>query len=200
MENPSDDELSGVAKLTPKEEAWHKEQFRKSHDLVRVYNPTDKDFKINWDGNIHVVPAKSEKTLIYYVAVKYCRDMKDQLINQRNDEALTKEIASRFSKGFPEWTPYDKQTYLDKLPKTDNEKLVSDIYNQLWLGVEEEFGLDATDEASEERLATIPVEEKVLATMNRRYQSPKSPSAVLDASQEAAMPGKQKKIAEEVSE
>src|SRR3990172_8903989 len=108
MDNPNEDELTGVKKLTPKEEAWHKEQFRRSQDLVRVANPTNKDFRVNWDGFINVVPAKGEKSLVRYIAVKYCREMKDQIINERNDAELSKQMADRAIKGMPEFTPYEK--------------------------------------------------------------------------------------------
>ncbi|SRR5258706_3625912 len=199
MENPNEEELTGVKKLTPKEEAWHNEQERKSKDLVRVYNPTNKDFRVNWDGNIFVIPAKSEKTLIYYVATKYVRDMKDQLINEQNEKELARLLAERVSKGQLELTPYERQTLIDKMPHTDNEKLVGEIYSTLWLGIEEEFGLDGVVEMEEERLATIPVEEKVLANMQRRYVPKVQSEADSEALQKPDVPSNHKKIAEEVS-
>lgn len=200
MDNLSSDEMTGLPKLTPEEESWHREQERMSKDTVRVYNPTNKDYRVNWDNNIFVVPALSEKPLIFYVAKKYCQDMKDEMINAQNEEALAQEIISRASKGFAEWTPYEKQAFISKQPRTDNEKLVRDIYAKLWLGIEEEFGLDAEVNFEEEKLATVSVEEKVLASMRRRYVPGNRPEAAKEPSSDSAGMGNKKKIAEEVSE
>jgi hypothetical protein len=142
------------------------------------------------------------------MAIKFAREIKDLIINQRNDEAIAKHIADRAKSGQLELTPYERQSFVDKLPRTDNEELIKEIYNEVWLGVEEEFGKDATPQVNQRPEQILPPEDKVLAGLNRRYTpSQKVPEGQEEAVQTATPTKKQqrywsrrKKIISEVSQ
>ena len=62
MDDQNDPNLLNAKQYVPAgqasiDEAWHKEQFRRSFDTIRVKNPTDKEFFVEWDHRYHRVPA-----------------------------------------------------------------------------------------------------------------------------------------------
>jgi hypothetical protein len=162
------------------QEAYHRELYRRSLDSIRVFNPTDEDFIVVWDKFKHIVPSKNkdmsygkgQKVLPRYIAEKYARSIKDKMIHEMADKKLEQLKES-----------YEKQGSEDPLLKanltierrreyrTDNRELIKEIYAQIWLGVEEEYGLLAEEKktANDGKIDTRPVEEQILSGMDKKY-------------------------------
>ena len=163
------------------DDAFHRELERRSQDTIRVYNPTDSDYLLEWDFHKHRVPAKDTdsgwgkgmRVLPRYMAEKYCREMKTQLINEMGESKVQSMLEDRQVKGMAEMSPFDKQVLYDKAPRTDDKNLIEKLYPTLWLGIEEEFGLDYGPDKTVETVEKLTTEEKVLKELsNKRYERP----------------------------
>lgn len=127
--------------------AWHQEQKRKANDIIRVYNPTEKDYYVSWEQTRHRIPAKSTADVVRYIARTYVRDMTTYLINELGNEK-GRELLKKLSKEQPN-VLLDKylenKEVWDKTPRTDDPSLMKHYYDILWVGVVKEFGLDVED-------------------------------------------------------
>jgi hypothetical protein len=130
-------------------DSFHREEYRKSMDTLLVYNPTDEDYICFWDKYPHVIPnrnkdmgfGKGNMQLVRYIAKKYMDEMKDKLIIQMADKMLEQEKQARTNKGLSN-DPYEVNAAIANVaPKTNNEKEIEKVYEQLYKGVVREFGL-----------------------------------------------------------
>ena len=164
-------------------EAYRRELYRKSMDRIRVYNPTDKDFIVLWgtEKYKYVFPnkdkdsgwGKGQRVIERYIAEKYARDIKDYIINKMADNDLKATVERLEKAGVDNYLWKANETYQQAGKyKTDNPKLIKEIYEQVWLGVEEEFGMDTTetmDEGTAPQGSTLTVEEQILSKMDKKY-------------------------------
>jgi len=154
-----------------RQENVRREMARTSQDLILVDNPTDKDFAIEWDGYKHIVKAHSQRTLARYLALKYVKDMKDLMINEMANRKFEELMKERSKKGMVELTPFEKQEVWNRTYSTNDPTLIAKIYPQLWLGVAEEYGLDAVaDDASQLRDFRSD-EQKILDSLSKKRVS-----------------------------
>jgi len=160
------------------------EMQRRSNDRIRVYNPTDTDFKVAYDtagaGGIWTIPARTkdngfgpgQNVLPRYIAVNYVKHMTDKIIGERGVEALRKVNADRVAKGMRpldrwEGTPESQDLVLGQY-RTDNMDERRKIASILWVGVEEEFAANQPAEVKlENNLDPRGMDEKILDSMNR---------------------------------
>lgn len=159
-------------------DAYKRELERKSLDTIMVFNPTESDYKVIWDKRIFIIPGvnrevgygKGKMQLPRYIAEKYAKEMKDLLINSANKEKAEKMLEDHYAKGREELTKHDENLKIhDKGTRTDNETEVLKIYDQLILGLVQEYSADYLDEtlAVEDMR---PVEERISERMNKRYE------------------------------
>lgn len=142
------DDIFGQKPKSPREEAWHQQQRQQTYDIVRIKNPTNKDFYIRYDTNQYQkVPANSTLDVPRYKARWYIKHMKDEIINTMIQEKHDAEIADRKKKGFPDYKSKweeNQETYVsESYPKTDDPKLMRDIISELWVGLVLENKSDA---------------------------------------------------------
>ena len=156
-----------------------REMYRKSNDKIRVYNPTDKDYILIWDKFKHLVPnrnkdigyGKGMKVFERFLAEKYAREIKNQMINEMADKRL-RELEDKLIKAGNSDPLVNANLQLERGNyKTDNPELTKKIFSQVWLGVEEEYGLIAEEKTVENdgTLDTRTMEEQLLDTMDKRY-------------------------------
>lgn len=170
---------------TSEEEALHREMERISLDWVMIQNPTEEDFYIDWlpwhylvphkDKDIGWGPGKLETQR--YLAVWYCKHMKDKLVNEKGHKEYARMIAEREQKGLPTLTKYEEQKAIwEKTPRTTSDKELVTLYPMLFLGVTREFGMDYTEEKPYEvNLKTA--EEQVMEKMqSKKYTSTDKPA------------------------
>lgn len=159
-------------------DAYKRELQRKSLDTMMVYNPTETEYRVIWDKRIFPVPPKNSNQgygygkmqLPRYIADKYAKEMKDVIINKLNVDKSTKMLEDHYAKGREELSKYDENIKIhDKGYRTDDEKRVMEIYDQLILGVVQEYSADYLDE-SVTMEDMRPVEERITERMNKRYE------------------------------
>lgn len=176
---------------TPEQTATKKELERMSQDSVRVYNPTDKDFITRFDGNRFVVPAKS-RDIGYglgqavhprYVALKYAKEMYTYLVESKMLDVLNKENERRRASGNREmdkWMGGEGQVFGTAfITKEEENKL--QLYSQLILGIEHEFGMDEIAEERQEPQRDSRVSDTMIMNMLLK-RKPSSPSSTDDNS------------------
>lgn len=155
--------------ITPQAEAWHTEQRRKQYDIIRVKNPTSEDFFVEYDTNQHQrIPANSTIDIPRYIATRYVEHMKDQIIHSRAQKMHDDFIAERRKKGFPDYkdkATENAETYETSVyPKTNDPKLIAEIFSDLWVGIVYEFGHDKlpTNSVSNTQVDMTSASQKVL--------------------------------------
>lgn len=167
----------GVRKpRTPQEQEWHREMERRSYDIIRVKNPDNFDFFVEWDRRHQRVPALGTADMARFWAVKYCRDKTVDIINRMNDKLHKEDLEERARKGLPSYKDkYEEnaETYsTQRYPKTNDRELLTKIYSQLWVGLVYEYGKDMPPMAAQDPRAgevdLTPLEQKILMELEGR--------------------------------
>lgn len=160
-----------------------REMQRTSLDLIRIYNPTDTDFTILWDGFKHVVPSKDKdvgygkgmRVVQRYLAEWYKKHMTDKMINDKQDMKLA-QLKEKYDKAGVEDGLLKANLELERNRgmRTDNEEEVRRISAIIWLGIEERFGMDNMIENEGDKIDRLSVHEKVSEELkNKMYVKPK---------------------------
>lgn len=169
-------QVFGVKKpLSTAEELFHRELERRSLDIIRVKNPDDTDFFVEWDKRYQRVPAHGTADMARFWAIQYCKQKAVDTINKLADKMHAKDIQDRDKSGLPpfesKWheqqATYSKANY----PKTSDKELLAKLYSEYWVGLVYEYGKDqpmqAPDQATTE-LDMTPVELKIIKELEGR--------------------------------
>lgn len=165
---------------TPAQEATKREMYRVSQDDCMIFNPTDEDFYIEWEGFRHLVPnqnsdigwGKGKREVKRYLADWYCRHMKDKLINEMGDKQAQEMLTKRAKEGKESYTDkyIENNEIWAKVPRTNDPKLMAQIYPTLFLGTVREFGFDDASNPEINQFDDRTEEEKVMEQLKKmRY-------------------------------
>lgn len=163
-------------------DTWHREQRRKSQDLIRVLNPTQQDYILLWDQEKFLVPGqekdmgwgKGMRVMQRYLAEKYVREMKDKLILQKQDQKLA-EIKEKLEKSGAADVSFNANMQLTSVQgvRSDVPELIERYYEMLWLGIEEEFGMDDMSQIQDNNTVPTTSERDVMDKFaNKKYSKP----------------------------
>ena len=130
-------------------DAWHKEQRRRSQDLIRVYNPTNQDYVLVWEDQKFIIPSKDSdkgwgkgmRVMQRYLAQKYTKEIVDKIIFEQSDKELLKRKEALTARGDVDPT-FSANVQLQYSGRSDNPKLREPLEDEIWMGIEEEFGVD----------------------------------------------------------
>lgn len=167
--------------MEPKDkDAFLREMERKSLDIFMVYNPTDKDYFLEWDKRYHRIPARDKDMgfgpgkmeLERYLTEKYAREMKNYLINEMAKKQGEDLIAKRKAEGKPDFLDKfeENKEVWDKVYKTNNPKLIEEVYGDVVLGLVREYGLDRPEDLPGEVMDTKTPEERIMENMKKQYK------------------------------
>ena len=148
-----------------------REMYRKSRDVIRVYNPLNETFRFYWDGFPQSVPAKSTKDMERYLANHYFKYISQRIIGdliiKRGNELLTKHKKSTGSDYLDKYT--ENREIWDKTPKLDDPELLASIHKDVILGLVEEYGMDFPEDIEQQPVAdTRDIYTKILDAGERR--------------------------------
>lgn len=190
------------------DEALHREMERVSLDWCMIYNPTSEDFYIEWaakDGRPwrYLVPNKNKDIgwgagkleVQRYLAIWYCKHMKDKIVNDKGVAEGNKLLAERRAKGQPDLTKFEEQKAIwEKTPRTTSNQELTNLYPILFLGVSREFGMDYTPSQGASVDQSTPEEKAIEALKNKKYNAdttestpktaPKTPKEALPSVEE----------------
>ncbi len=158
--NQTDEDEIKLQKERIRQENVRREMERVSQDLILVANPEhiivkvgkdtmmipSENAVVDWDGFKHAIQAGTQKQWRRYIAIKYVREMKNLIINKMSTIKFEQMMAERSKKGMAELTPFERQEIWNRTFNTEDPTLMAQIYPQFWLGVVEEYGLDAEPE------------------------------------------------------
>jgi len=200
------DQILDVPVTSKDQDLFHRELARRSQDTIRVFNPESDDYVVDWDGYKHRIPSKGSADVPRYIAEKYCRDMTTLIINKMGDAQGAEMLKVRQDKGMPEFGDkyVENREIWDKVPKTNDDKLIKDLYPKLWIGLVNEFGVDYVDQKAETHVDDRNQEEKMLQELaNKRVDEPISPPKAAEDSKEEKPPlyvSKKDQLAKEVTQ
>jgi hypothetical protein len=173
----------------PQQAFIHAELERQSNDRIRVYNLLDEDFPITFDSHTWIVPARTKDTynvgngqriLPRYIARHYVSKVTDYILGNRMVSAVKKENASRIAKGMAAMNLWQEQEIFESNFRIDNMESRAKIANLVWLGVEEEFGLDAIKVDKPERRDPHNTDEEIMKQLQNRKAQPLNTLPTLD--------------------
>jgi len=164
-------------------EAWHNEQRRKSQDLIRVFNPTDEDYVLIWDEggaqSKFIIPnqnkdmgwGKGQRVMQRYLAQKYTREIITKIINTRQDVKL-EELKKKLQKQGATNIPFNANSELMSTQgvRTDDPQVRQPLEDIIWMGIEEEFGMDR--EIIQPQAVKTGMEDPFERLENKRYVKP----------------------------
>jgi hypothetical protein len=169
-------QVFGVRKpMTTKEEIFHRELERRSLDIIRVKNPDQADFFVEWDKRYWKVPAQATLDVPRYIAIKYCKDKAVDTVNKLTDKMHIKDMEERSAKGLPafesKWQEAQATYEQPRYPKTNDKELLSKLYSVYWVGLVYEYGKDTPvqyQNQAEAELDMTPIELKIIAELENR--------------------------------
>lgn len=170
-----EDELFGSQPLNPQQATTLREMARKAQDRIRVYNPTDADYTIRWDGIGFVVPARlkdngnggGQSILPRYIAQNYVKHMTDKILGEKMITAIKSENLRRQGTGQASMNQWEERIQFDTQFRIDNPDARRMVLEILWLGIEEEYGMEDPVREQDQAYDPRPVDEQILATMDR---------------------------------
>lgn len=140
-----------MADQTLQGEAWHNEQRRRSQDLIRVKNPTDRDFVLVYENERFIIPNKykdigygpGQRVMQRYLAERYTTKMVDQLIFNDADQKLEATKEKLIKRGATDIEYNANMEMMNvKGMRSDNPDIRRPYEDDIWMGIEEEFGVD----------------------------------------------------------
>lgn len=184
---------------------WHAEMARKSQDTIRVLNPlsvkvygkdfnlpaiprkeyspsfaSNGDYFITWEQGRFRVPFGGTNDIQRYIADKYTREMTTFIINYYG-RVTGEKILERVGKERPEilLDKYlENNAVWDKVPRTDDEQLLLEIYPQIQLGLVHRHGMDRPDDEQGAPAADLKTShEKALEALEDRIVVDEYPEA-----------------------
>lgn len=166
-------------KAQARKDAILREMERKSLDTIMVYNPTEKDYPLEWDKRYFIVPSKfkdkgfgkGKLELPRYLAEKYAREMKNHIINTLADSYMADLRRKREMAGQPFRDKFEENNdALPLVPKTNDLDRVREIYKTLILGVVREWAMELPPDLNTgDKYDEKTPEEQVLESMNTPY-------------------------------
>lgn len=154
-----------------------RELARRSHDIIRVYNPLDHTFSFMYDRYWHRIPAKSEKDLERYLAKHFFKKICDKMIGDQimlkgeelkalREKQLGTQFLDKYEENIMIW---------DKVPKLDDPDMIEQIKQVVILGVVEEYGMDEPDELEpqiiDKPIDYTPLHEQIFSTVDKKIIS-----------------------------
>lgn len=128
-------------------EVARRELLRRSHDMIRVYNPLDQTFSFMYDRFWHRVPAKSTKDMERYLAMKFYKNICDKIIGvqigKKGQELIDLRI-KQMGRGYTDHYEENVEVW-DRTPKMNDPELMAQVFKTVIIGVVEEYGLQEED-------------------------------------------------------
>lgn len=129
------------------QEIFQAERERRKNNLHKVYNPTDKDFKVVFNATVSpevwTIKAHSEEIVPEFVARKYIKDMFNLITTSKVDELTRIENERREKAGIQKMNDYDERFRFESRNSKLTEEQTKTIMRQLYKGLYKEYGIDA---------------------------------------------------------
>lgn len=151
------DEIEKAAQREADMELVRREMARKSRDLIRVYNPTDKPFRFTWDSYPIIIAARGTKDIERYLAEVYLRKMSQLLIGEQilqKGEELKALREQQMGKTFLDKFEENKEIW-DRVPKLNDEQLIAEHASILIQGLVEEYGMEDIPEYNDKKVEKL---------------------------------------------
>lgn len=170
------EDLFSKQQESPRAAQLKRELERRSNDTIRVRNITNEDFIVRWGGYAFIVPGKDrdrgqgkgEAVLPRYIATNYVKHMADKILQQELLDAVKNENKRRLESGMAAMNKWEEEYVFSQPFNINNVDLRRKVIQQLWLGIEEEYGMDLQpDDLSSHKRDPRSPDEQILAELER---------------------------------
>lgn len=167
-------------------EIAYREIARKSHDVIRVYNPLDQTFAFMYDRYWHRIPSKSYKDLERYLAMHFFKKICDKMIGDQillKGEDLKKLRENQMGADFLDKYEENVQIW-DKVPKLNDPDLIEQIKQVVLIGIVEEYGTDEPEIDApivEKSISYVPLHEQIFSTIDKKIVPREAPQVDISA-------------------
>lgn len=162
---------------------YHQEMQRRANDLLRVKNPLNQDYVVEYDRangvKQFIVPAKGEAVHLRYIAEKYIKELYQKILNERAARKVAEENTRRRESGMAEMDKTlrsgEQMQFESPLLNPDTEEKRR-IISMLYVGVENEYGVVSkqTGEQEESPQSFDDLLEDVQESVDRGSYTPTS--------------------------
>lgn len=156
------------------------EMERRANDLLRVYNPTNEDYVVEWDRKngtkLFRVSAKQEEVLPRYIAEKFIKEMYTHILTDGIEKRIIKTNQERIAKGMQAMNRWDEQLRFEVEQQMTVEKEAGKIVATLYVGLEREYGIDTAPQAQEQPKDDKSAFERALQDVQAQKDSGLPPS------------------------
>lgn len=185
------------------------ERARRAQDRILVHNPTDQDFLEEWNRSQtngepyvrYVIPAAHKDggrglgnaIVPRFIAEKYIIDMCDHIINRDLYDAIQAENKNRTDAGQAPLKKYDSADGNDELGfarqyMADKNEKMKEIIVQLWVRVDEEYGMNTPELPNAEQAEAKDPYEFMYSVLDKKVtETPKVEQTVSEVMPEATM-------------
>lgn len=139
--------MSALVTESASSQEYRKEKERRSHDTIRVCNPTNQDFVVRWDNVSWKFKAGENRDVPRYIAEHYATKIVDSILMKKIDDAVKAENDRRYKKGIaPMSIEYGgEQMKFEEKFKFNSIETRKPYIEKVILGLVEEFGGDTDD-------------------------------------------------------
>jgi len=154
---------------------FHRELQRRANDEIKIYNPTDADYPIRYNGYVWTVKAMQDLIVPRYIAMHYLKHMTDALILKESAELVERE-KKKYRGNF--WHGEEERIAL----RTNNPELRKKYIKVLWKGIVRKFGMDEISaEAEAKEDSSIPQDEQILEELETQAELVQEPQNPIEA-------------------
>lgn len=165
-----------------RDEKFKREVYRRSQDRIRIANPHEREFNFLHDGFRHSMPAAGKDigygpgqiVMLRYLAKHASKHLIDFLINEENQYRVDAENKKRSDQGRPFMTPQERELF-DL--RTNNETLRDKWMAKIWLGIEEEYGIDEVPLEVPQARDVRTIDERLISKYDKPVQAVQVPTA-----------------------
>jgi len=124
------------------------ELYRKSQDIIRVYNPLEHEFRYKYEGYVHKIGPNETKDIRRFLAAHYLKKISEYILGQemlvRGNELKEKrerDSGHKFTDKYVE----NKEVW-DQAGKLDDSDRKEEIAKIVVLGLVEEYGMEVPED------------------------------------------------------
>lgn len=164
----------------------HREMERRSLDTVVVYNPTDVDIPVRWNGYANWVVPNRHKTVDSrlgaghlevprYIGEKYVIETSERMINNNADKAVEEENRKRVNQLQQKpMDAYESLHFSSQLyAGPNNVEAKKHWFSILFKGVSKQYGYEPVIEGqSQEQIDNYRSNQELLASLNKPFTLP----------------------------
>lgn len=150
-------------------EKTKRELERRKLDRCKVFNFTNEQFTVVYNGYANTVPSQSDATFFRYIAEPFAIKLVDHVIIQRGEDEVAKINKQREDLGQPKIQRMQKnEIYANPDFNINNIEVRRPLMKLVWKGIVEEYGMNnIVEQQAAKQADTRPVDEQLFEEIDK---------------------------------